>query len=208
MREDNLALTIRIHLSDGSVHSFVQPDRMIAKAIWQGVDPMRLFSRSRFVIGGEHSKAVFVSTEILRVDFLHETFQCWKFPAGFTDIVELTEEEFRNHVHLDEPAQMVKRVVSAPPGDLLVSFVKFQLRGGRPLFVMFELPLKVPAESQTFMQYLLDKGAIHMRLRAGGIGIVNLANLAGYTVYPGVAQIPADSWIAEPSTEHYEASIK
>jgi len=28
--------------------------------------------------------------------------------------------------------------------------------------------------------------------------VLNLANLAGYTVYPGVAQIPADSWLAEP----------
>jgi hypothetical protein len=31
----------------------------------------------------------------------------------------------------------------------------------------------------------------------GGIGVVNLANLAAYTVYPGVAQIPGDSWLAE-----------
>ena len=37
-----------------------------------------------------------------------------------------------------------------------------------------------------------------MRLRGGGIGILNLANLAGSTVYPGVAQIPADAWLAEP----------
>ena len=44
----------------------------------------------------------------------------------------------------------------------------------------------------------LSKAAVHMRLRGGGIGVVNLANLAGYTVYPGVAQIPADSWLAEP----------
>jgi len=35
-------------------------------------------------------------------------------------------------------------------------------------------------------------------LRGGGIGILNLANLVAYTVYPGVAQIPADSWLAEP----------
>jgi len=28
--------------------------------------------------------------------------------------------------------------------------------------------------------------------------VLNLANLAAYTVYPGVAQIPADSWLAEP----------
>ena len=46
--------------------------------------------------------------------------------------------------------------------------------------------------------------AVHQRLgrlklRGGGIGVLNLANLAAYTVYPGVAQIPADAWLAEPS---------
>ena len=51
-----------------------------------------------------------------------------------------------------------------------------------------------PAASQP----LPSKASVHMRLRGGGIGVVNLANLAGYTVYPGVAQIPADSWLAEP----------
>jgi len=37
-----------------------------------------------------------------------------------------------------------------------------------------------------------------MRLRGGGVGVVNLAQLTGYTVYPGVAQVPSDTWSAEP----------
>jgi hypothetical protein len=36
-----------------------------------------------------------------------------------------------------------------------------------------------------------------MRLRGGGVGVVNLSNLTGCTVYPGVAQILADAWLAE-----------
>jgi len=48
------------------------------------------------------------------------------------------------------------------------------------------------------MQFMLSRAGVHMRLRGGGIGVLNLANLAAYTVYPGVAQIPADAWIAEP----------
>jgi hypothetical protein len=62
---------------------------------------------------------------------------------------------------------------------------------------MIEAPVKLP-ESQSFMQFMFSKNSIHMRLRGGGTGILNLANLAGYTVYPGVAQIPGDSWLAEP----------
>jgi len=192
------SLTIRFHLTDGSVHSFVQTDDAAARKLWEGVDPARLFARPRIVIGSEHSKTVFVSAETIRVDFLHDSFQCWEFPGGYSDIVELSEEEFRKHAHLDQPALMAKREQSTPAGDLLVSFAKLQMRGGRPLFVMVEIPVKLPAESQSFMQFMLAKAAVHMRLRGGGIGVLNLANLAAYTVYPGVVQIPADAWLAEP----------
>src|SRR5467141_2942527 len=93
---------------------------------------------------------------------------------------------------------MVKREQRTPAGDLLVSFVQLQMRGGHPLFAMVEVPVKLPAESQSFMHFMLSKAAVHMRLRGGGIGVLNLANLVAYSVYPGVAQIPADSWLAEP----------
>jgi len=191
-------LTIRFHLTDGSVHSFTQADATINEKLWDAIEPSRLFMQQRIVVGSEHSKSVFVSAEIIRVDFLHASFQCWEFPRGWSDIVELSEEEFHKHARLDEPSLMVKRDRATPLGDLLVSFIKLQVRGGSPLFVMVEGLTKLPAESQSFMQFLLSKAAVHMRLRGGGIGVLNLANLAGYTVYPGVAQIPADAWLAEP----------
>src|SRR5213592_3013310 len=113
-------LTIRFHLTDGSVHSFVQTDDTAARKLWDGVDPARLFARQRIVVGSQHSKTVFVSAEIVRVDFLQSSFQCWDFPGGYSDIVELSEAEFRKHAHLDEPALMARREEPTPVGDLLV----------------------------------------------------------------------------------------
>jgi|SRR4051812_22302986 hypothetical protein len=199
--EVKAALTIRVHLTDGSSHSYSAREESAARKIWDAVDPARLFTAPRIVVGSEHSKAVFVTCEINRVDFVQDCFQCWQFPAGYSDVVELTETEFRAHAHLDEPELMVKRAEPTPVGDLLVSFVQLHLRGGQKVFTMVEAPVKLPAESQTFMQFMLSKGAIHMRLRGGGTGILNLANLAGYIVYPGVAQIPGDSWLAEPYSD-------
>ncbi|HUA37437.1 MAG TPA: hypothetical protein VMA35_03435 [Candidatus Sulfopaludibacter sp.] len=93
---------------------------------------------------------------------------------------------------------MAKREQPTPVGDLLVSFLKLHLTGARPLFLMIEFPVGLPVENQSFMQFMLSKGGFHLRLRGGGIGVVNLAHLAGYTVYPGVAEVPADTWFAEP----------
>ena len=94
---------------------------------------------------------------------------------------------------------MPKREQHTPVGDLLVSFLQLRFKGSAPLFLMAEHSVKLPTENQSFMRFLLSKTSFHMRLRGGGVGVVNLANLVGYTVYPGVAQVPVDTWIAEPA---------
>ena len=192
------AFVIRVHLTDGSVESFAQADEAEAQKLWEKIEPSRLFASSRIVLAGEHSKSVYVTAQIVRVDFIQKSSDCWEFPGGFSDIVELSEEDFRKNAHLDQPEQMPKRNQPTPAGDLLVSFLKLHMVGGKPLFLMVEAPAKLPIENHSFMQFLLSKGGFHMRLCGGGIGVVNLANLLGYTVYPGVSQIPADSWLAEP----------
>jgi hypothetical protein len=48
------------------------------------------------------------------------------------------------------------------------------------------------------MQRLLSKGTLVIRLASGGHSVLNLANLISYTVYPGVAEVPEDTWIAQP----------
>jgi hypothetical protein len=192
------AMLIRVYLTDGSIETFSQADETVVRTIWQNVDPVRLFSQQRLVIAGTHSKSVFVCAEIVRIDLVQQSCACWEFPHGYSDIVELSEASFRKHAHLDQPELMPKREQGTPVGDLLVSFLKLQFRNSPPIFLMSEFSVKLPAENQSFMRFLLSGTGFHMRLQGGGVGVVNLANLSGYTVYPGVAQVPSDSWRAEP----------
>ena len=193
-------MIIRVHLTDGSIESFTQDDPAKAKEIWESIDPPRLFAGQRIVLAGTRSKSVFVSCEIIRVDFIQQAFTCWEFPQGYSDVVELSETEFRKHAHLDEPELMPRREQPTPAGDLLVSFLKLMFKRGAPIFLMTELSVKLPVENQSFMRFLLSKTGFHMRLPGGGISVMNLANLAGYIVYPGVAQVPADAWKVEPTS--------
>jgi len=191
-------MLIRVYLSDGSVESFAQPDEAKARALWDSLDPLRLFAQPRVVIAGVASKSVFVGSEIVRIDFVQQFCPCWQFPQGYSDIVELSESAFTENAHLDQPELMAKREQHTPVGDLLVSFLLLRFKVSAPLFLMVEASAKLPAESQSFMRFLLSKTGFHMRLRGGGVGVVNLAHLAGYVVYPGVAQLPSDAWLAEP----------
>ncbi|MEI9962041.1 MAG: hypothetical protein WDM76_13190 [Limisphaerales bacterium] len=104
----------------------------------------------------------------------------WEFPAGYSDIIELSEEKFRKYACLDDPDQMPKRNQPMAMGDLLVSFLNLHMAGGKPLFLMVEAPAKLPIENHSFMQFLLSKGSFHMRLCGGGMGVVNLGNLLGF----------------------------
>ncbi len=192
------AFAIRIHLTDGSVESFSPTTEAEAQKLWDRIEPSRLFAQPRLVLAGEHFKSVFVSANILRVDFIQDTYECWQFPGGYSDVVELSEAQFRKLAHLDRPELMARREQPTPVGDLLVSFLKLHLAGSKPLFLMIEFPVKPPDENLSFIKFLLSKGGFHLRLRGGGIGVVNLAHLAGYTVYPGVAEVPLDTWLVEP----------
>jgi hypothetical protein len=192
------AMEIRVYLADGAVESFVQTDQAKAEKVWKNIDLGRLFTQQRIVIAGTYSKSVFVCSEVVRIDFVQQVFGCWQLSEGYSDVVELSKGDFRRNVHLDQPELMSKRETSTPVGDPLVSFLKLHFRKSPPIFLMVEFPVKLPAENQSFMRFLLSKTAFHMRLRTGGVALVNLANLTGYTVYPGVAQIPSDAWLAEP----------
>jgi len=189
---------IRVHLTDGSIESFAATDQAEAARIWEEIEPARLFAKPRLVLAGEHSKSVFACSQILRLDYVQDSYECWKFLGGFSDVVELSEAEFTRRAHLGQPGLMAKRKSPTAVGDPLVSFLRLYLAGGKPIFLMTEFPVRLPAENNSFMQFLLSKGGFHMRLGGRGIGIINLSHLAGYTAYPGVAQIPGDSWLAEP----------
>jgi hypothetical protein len=192
------ALEIRIHFVDGSKEIFVQPDADISESILQQIIPSHLFSQTRIVVADDYSKSVFVSSQINRIDFVNDGDGFAYIPDDHADIVELTEAEFRNHVPLNHPSRLQKRRQRRRVGNLLVSFLNLRMRGGSHVYLMNETLVKLPADSQSYMQRLLSKGTLSVRLPGGGQSFLNLANLIGYTVYPGVAEVPADTWMAQP----------
>ena len=148
----------------------------------------------------DYSKGVFVCSEIVRADLIFEGSTFSSAPPDHLDLVELTEAQFRQFVPLHDPSLLQRREQPRHVGDLLVSFLHLRMRGGSQLYLMNEVVVKLPAESQSFMQLLLSKRGYCIRLREGGVGVLNLQNLIGYTVYPGVPEVPADTWMLEPRT--------
>src|SRR6266702_1972953 len=103
-------LEIRFQFVDGSVASFFQPDSEIAENIWSRINVAQLFTRPRIVVADDYSKSVFLSSQINRIDFLFEGSDFSQIPNDHADLVELSQEEFRAHVPLDDPARLERRV--------------------------------------------------------------------------------------------------
>jgi len=199
-KQNEAPLEIRFQFVDGSVTSFFQPDPEMAENIWSRINVAQLFTRPRIVVADDYSKSVFLSSQINRIDFLFAGSDFSKIPTDHAELVELSEDDFREHVPLDDPTRLEKRVQPRRVGDLLVSFLHLRMRGGSHIYLMNETLVKLPVENHSFMQRLLSGGSYSIRLRSGGHGFLNLSNLVGYTVYPGVPEIPSDSWIALSAT--------
>ena len=192
-------LEIRFQFVDGSVANFFQSDPEIAENIWSRINVAHLFTRPRIVVADDYSKSVFLASQINRIDFVFEGSDFSKIPNDHAELVELSEEDFRERVPLDDPSRLERRLQPRHVGDLLVSFLHLRMRGGSHIYLMNEALVKLPVENHSFMQRLLSGGSYSIRLQGGGQGFLNLSNLLGYTVYPGVPEILSDSWMAVSS---------
>ena len=192
-------LEIRFQFVDGSVANFFQSDPEIAENIWSRINVAHLFTRPRIVVADDYSISVFLASQINRIDFVFEGSDFSKIPNDHAELVELSEEDFRERVPLDDPSRLERRLQPRHVGDLLVSFLHLRMRGGSHIYLMNEALVKLPVENHSFMQRLLSGGSYSIRLQGGGQGFLNLSNLLGYTVYPGVPEIPSDVWMAVSS---------
>ena len=192
------ALEIRFQFVDGSQETFIQPDAEKAADVLKVINPAHLFYQSRIVVADDYSKSVFVCAQINRIDFLYDGHGFSHIPADHAELVELTEADFRKHVPPGKLALLQKRTQPKLVGDLLVSFLNLRMRGGNHVYLMNETLVKLSTDNHSYMQRLLSKGPLCSRLPSGGESVLNLANLISYSVYPGVTEIPADSWMAQP----------
>jgi len=189
-------LEIRIHGANGSVKTFVQDDQSLASHILDGLHPARMFAARKITIAGEYSLTAFVASKVTRIDFVSDEFACWSFASEVSDLVELSEDEFHQRLHKNGSAQMERREKPQTPGDFAVRFLHVEMLGAQHVFQAIEIVVELPAERLNRIRFLLSAPAVHFRLRQGGVGVLNLANMVRFTTYPGPDRTPADAWPA------------
>lgn len=187
------SLEVRVHLVSGSTSRFWQTDPAGVEKTLSRIQPVNFYTQQRIIIGGEHSASVFMPGHVLRVDFIRKPYIAWPFAPGFSDMVELPEERFRELTRLGN-SEKAPGGEPEIPGDLFVRFVEFEMVNGSHIFLGLEGAVDIPAERFLKLQYVLTTPTLHIRMAAGGNALVNLSLVARMMAYPRPAAIPANGW--------------
>ena len=189
-------MEIRIHNQSGSVERFFQDNPALVAAILKAIHSTKVFANNVITIAGEYSLTSFVTSRVNRVDLLDEAIPLWKYPEDIVDVVELSEDEFREHSHLNDPARLERRRTPKQTGECALVFLEVEMTGGSRIFLAAKIRVGLPAERLQRLRTLFTAAAVHFRMGQGGIAILNLKNLVRFTFNPGPDVTPSDAWPA------------
>lgn len=120
----------------------------------------------------------------------------WKHREDIFDVVELSEEEFHEQSHLNDPERMERRRSAKQAGEPALVFVEVEMLGGTRVFLAAKIRVGLPAERLQRLRTLFSATALDFRLPEGGAGVLNLQNLVRFTFHPGPDVTPVDAWLA------------
>jgi hypothetical protein len=189
-------MEIRIHTQSGSVETFFQDNPALLAPILKGIQSTRIFASETITLAGDYSLTTFAASRVNRVDFVTGDFAFWKYPDDILDVVELSEDEFRERSHLNDPARLERRRSPKQTGEFVVVFVEVEMTGGARIFLSAKIKVGLPAERLPRLRSLFSAAAVHFRMRQGGTAILNLKNLVRFTLNPGPDITPIDAWPA------------
>ena len=188
MKTTNSDLTLDICTEDGSRTRFVQDEEASAgKTLRQLLSP-RLFSQPLLTLASEHSISAIPSRTIDLILAHTGSPPPLTLPPGWLDAVETDGEAF--------PDLADAEVLPATGRAELLAEIHTLGNWMVRLKVEYTVPPTIQ-EKRIVRNHFLDVPVIPFRLRAGGIGLINPANVSRVTVYPpfeevGETALPAD----------------
>ena len=183
MKTTNFDLTMDICTEDGSRTRFHQNDQQIAETTLRQLVTPRLFNPPLLTLASEHSISA-IPTRTIDMILAHTASPPpLPLPSGWVDVVEVNDETLVNLAELEALAAAENKHVM---------LVEIHTVGDWMIRLKLETILpETVQEKRHLWNHLLDLPAIPFRLKEGGIGAINPANIVRATVCPpidGVAE--------------------
>ncbi len=182
-------LTIDICTEDGSRTRFVQNDKASSEGTLRQLVSPRLFTPPLLTLASEQSTSA-IPTRTIDMILAHaESPPPLPLPSGWVDAVEVTDEALVDLGTWETAAAAEgKHVMLA------------EVHTSGDWMIRLKLETIIPAsveEERHLWNHFLDLPAIPFRLKEGGIGVINPANIVRATVCPRIdgaveTALPAD----------------
>jgi hypothetical protein len=187
MQDAGPGLQIRIQGIDGSIATFVQNDPDLVNCTLRELNPDQILIHTKITIAGNHSVTTFIPALITRIDLITDRLSVWDFPFVIGALLELTETEFHDFRYQRQP-----RVQPRLPDDFPM-FLDIEMVNGRRSLLWTEVIAGFPADRLPGIYSLLKARSVIFGLRAGGIGILNPANIVRFSVHPDPLKRPVEA---------------
>lgn len=182
-------LTIDICTEDGSRTQFHQDDPRIAEQTLRQLVSPRLFTPPLLTFASEHSVSALPTRTIDMILAHTASPPPLPLPGGWVDAVEVTDDAVIHLADLETVAAAEnKHVMLAEIHTLGDWMVRLKL--------VTILPETIQ-ETRQLWSHLLDLPAIPFRLKAGGLGAINTANIVRATVSPPLEGVAETALAAE-----------
>ncbi len=179
MTTSNCELILDVRTEDGAQTRFVQTDEASVKRTLRQLVSPQLFGPPLLTLASEHSTSG-IPTRTIDMILAHTAASPppLPLPGGWVDAVEVTDEAL---------IQLGALETSAAAEDKHVMLAEVHTLGD--WMVRLKLETILPAtiqEERHLWNHFLDLPAIPFRLKAGGIGVINPANIVRATVCPPI----------------------
>jgi hypothetical protein len=98
--------------------------------------------------------------------------------------------------HEESLVKHIRQEASRSPDDSVMALLEVVVVGGQRLFLAQEIPASPSGEHLPGFDSLFTASSFSFLMRTGGIAVLNVANLARFTIYPGPLQIWEEVWPA------------
>jgi hypothetical protein len=183
-------LQIRIYGTDGATRTFAQHDPQLIDRTLHELNPRALFSQDRITINDDDAETTFLSPALTRIDLVSDRLSVWDFPFVLGALVELTEAEFAEFGR-----EFTGRKSADKPGGTTV-FLKLEMLHGQHVFLWMHVIAGLPAARWQRIHSMFKERRLIFDLRAGGVGVLNLANLAHFSIHPELPELATVSGTA------------
>ena len=178
MKTTNFDLTLDICTEDGARTRFHQNDQQIAETTLRQLVTPRLFNSPLLTLASEHSVSAIPTRTIDMILAFTASPLTLPLPSGWVDAVEVNDDA---SIHLAD----IEAMAAAENRHIMLA----EIHTLGDWMIRLKLETFLPAtvqEKRQLWNHLLDLPAIPFRLKAGGIGAINPANIVRATVCPPV----------------------